>query len=281
MSVSQSGPGLAALLDWVAEEQGAWVSFLDLSSVCAQVPALTLRLDQKLHSHAYCLYAKGAGALDTCIANRERSVARARRSHTPWWGCCPHGLWDLALPVHEGPALLGILYLGAFRAGKPLARLGKSAYAGTPIPLIDDARRQRLENRAQFLAQYISLAYWKWRQAGHRLERKKSPEAHWRAAERLLKTRYPEPLTLGALARELGLHPVYLGSLIRAQSGKSFKALLLALRLEPARLRLKNGDESVTWIAHECGFRDGNYFSQVFRRSYGVSPRTYRRQMQA
>lgn len=281
MSVSQSGPGLAVLLDWIAEEQGASVSFLDLAAVCGQVPALALRLDQKLHSHAYCLYAKGGGGLGHCIANRQRSVSRGRRSLSPWWGCCPHGLWDFALPVREGGELLGILYLGAFRAGKPLARHGKSAYADTPIPLIDDARRQQLESRGHFLARYILLAYWRWRQAGHRLKKKQSPEAHWRAAERLLKTRYTEPLTLAALARELGLHPVYLGTLIRAQSGKSFKALLLALRLEPARVRLKNGDESVTWIAHECGFRDSNYFSQVFRRAYGVSPRTYRRQGRA
>ena len=33
---------------------------------------------------------------------------------------------------------------------------------------------------------------------------------------------------------------------------------------------------SVTEIATHCGFSDGNYFKDVFKRKYGVSPREYR-----
>lgn len=40
---------------------------------------------------------------------------------------------------------------------------------------------------------------------------------------------------------------------------------------------LRNTDLSVTGVAMACGFSDGNYFGDVFRRLTGVSPREYRK----
>jgi len=52
---------------------------------------------------------------------------------------------------------------------------------------------------------------------------------------------------------------------------------LLGLRLDKAARLLKETKRSVTDIAFDCGFNDGNYFSRSFHRYFGRSPRTYRK----
>ena len=54
------------------------------------------------------------------------------------------------------------------------------------------------------------------------------------------------------------------------------EAYLVLVRLRSAALELVSTDMSVTEIATHCGFSDGNYFKDAFKRKYGVSPRDYR-----
>ena len=50
------------------------------------------------------------------------------------------------------------------------------------------------------------------------------------------------------------------------------------LRLQAASLLLKDTDLTVTEIAGRCGYTDSGYFSKLFQREYGVSPKAYRKQ---
>lgn len=73
------------------------------------------------------------------------------------------------------------------------------------------------------------------------------------------------------------MHPNYLGQTIEQQCGKTFRELLQEYRIEKAKVLLSVGEYSVTETAFGCGFNDSNYFSTVFRKRVGVSPREYRR----
>lgn len=50
-------------------------------------------------------------------------------------------------------------------------------------------------------------------------------------------------------------------------------------RLAKACEMLENTDLSINVIGRKCGFPDYNYFSKVFKRAYGISPRNYRNKM--
>lgn len=52
---------------------------------------------------------------------------------------------------------------------------------------------------------------------------------------------------------------------------------LNALRLQYARMLLKNPDLSITEIALTSGFNDSNFFARQFRKEYGCSPSNLRR----
>ena len=52
---------------------------------------------------------------------------------------------------------------------------------------------------------------------------------------------------------------------------------LMHYRLEKARELLKDSDLSVTEISYRCGFTDSTYMGKQFRKTYGMTPREYRR----
>lgn len=81
-----------------------------------------------------------------------------------------------------------------------------------------------------------------------------------------------QPLTVGELARLFGLHPGYLGSWFRSQTGQTVHGYINRLRIRRAEDLLSTGGFSVTEVAEKCGFSDVFYFSKVFRRLTGRSP---------
>lgn len=84
------------------------------------------------------------------------------------------------------------------------------------------------------------------------------------------------PIRLEQLAAKFNKSLPTLNRLFRASLGKTPIGYLIELRLERAAARLRGTGDPVAHIAEECGFRDSNYFSSVFTRHFGASPRAYR-----
>lgn len=90
---------------------------------------------------------------------------------------------------------------------------------------------------------------------------------------RYIEGNYRNPLTLQKLSELFYVNQIYLGQLIRKQTGKSFNTLLNELRMEEARqLILKEPKLSLTSLALSLGYTDAHYFTKVFKRFYGVTP---------
>lgn len=83
--------------------------------------------------------------------------------------------------------------------------------------------------------------------------------------------RAPE-FSLGEAARTVGASVNHLNRILKKQTGQTFHQLLLRERLERARELLRRGKMNCTEAALESGFNDSNYFSRVFRKTYGYSP---------
>lgn len=88
---------------------------------------------------------------------------------------------------------------------------------------------------------------------------------------------YAEPLTLNEVAAYVGLAPSYFSMKMKKVTGMTFKHYLLMIRLKAATRRLLNTEDTITFIATECGFNSSNYFKDCFRRYKGVSPSTFRK----
>ena len=88
----------------------------------------------------------------------------------------------------------------------------------------------------------------------------------------------PDPsLTIPELAKRHGLSQKSLERLFQDSMQCTPDAYCIKLRLEKAVSLLMDSSASITEIAYQCGFYDSSYFSKIFRRKFGISPREFRR----
>lgn len=92
-----------------------------------------------------------------------------------------------------------------------------------------------------------------------------------------LSSRVDRPTDLDAFARELGLSRSTLTRWARRLTGQSVQRLHEQLKIERAKLLLDDPYLNVASVASRVGFRSPLYFSRVFRRHEGLSPREWRR----
>jgi len=87
---------------------------------------------------------------------------------------------------------------------------------------------------------------------------------------------FAEDISRDDVARIAHMSPSHFSRLVRKQTGKSFTELLNKTRVSHAADLLRRTDRSLVLIAMEAGFRDQSYFTKVFRRHTGLTPRQYR-----
>lgn len=83
-------------------------------------------------------------------------------------------------------------------------------------------------------------------------------------------------LSLTAIAEKLNLNHSYLSTLFCRETGKPLSAYVLEKRIRRARRLLVTTPLSIQEIAWEIGIPDANYFTRLFKRETGVTPRKYR-----
>lgn len=87
---------------------------------------------------------------------------------------------------------------------------------------------------------------------------------------------YNRPISLPELARQNSVSAPYLSTLFRSEVGMTFVDYLNETRIAHAKTYLLRADLSVQEIALRCGFNDASYFTRVFKKLTGQSPRTFR-----
>lgn len=84
-------------------------------------------------------------------------------------------------------------------------------------------------------------------------------------------------LTLATLAETLGISAGYLSTIFRQETGKTITEFVNGKRMEHAAQLLRRSTLQVQTVAQYCGISDVNYFSKLFKRHYGISPREFRK----
>jgi AraC family transcriptional activator of pobA len=80
-------------------------------------------------------------------------------------------------------------------------------------------------------------------------------------------------------AKALSISPTHLSRLTRAANGMSALRMIEARLMREARRNLAYTNLSVSSIAYTLGFSDPAYFSRVFTRDAGISPKAFRSQI--
>lgn len=87
---------------------------------------------------------------------------------------------------------------------------------------------------------------------------------------------FNESITLEDVSSHVHLHPSYFSTMFKQSTGSSFKEYLNMVRIEESKRLLSNTDFSIIDIAIAIGFEDQSYFSKVFKKYTGLTPKQFR-----
>jgi len=128
------------------------------------------------------------------------------------------------------------------------------------------------ENMEEYLIQIINLAL-EYRDKESDYQSRKI----LRKAQDYIDKHYQEEnLSLNEAAKAVGVSPNYLSAVFSQSTESTFVEYVTNKRMEKAKNLLKTTDESSGDIALMVGYKDPHYFSFVFKKTQGMSPREYR-----
>ena len=96
-----------------------------------------------------------------------------------------------------------------------------------------------------------------------------------RQAVRYIDANYRKQITLSDMADALQVSPFYLSKLLNNSLHKTFTELVSERRVEASKELLKSG-KRIKEIAYEVGFQGQNYFTKIFKKYTGVTPKMYK-----
>lgn len=89
------------------------------------------------------------------------------------------------------------------------------------------------------------------------------------------------PWTVRTMAAACGIGTTQFTNYCKLHTNQSPAEFLRKVRLEAAKELLEESPKAICQIAQECGFGSAEYFATTFRSEYGLSPKSYRQQMES
>ena len=91
-----------------------------------------------------------------------------------------------------------------------------------------------------------------------------------------LNENYMQPISLARISENAYLSPVYISRVFKELMGEAPINYLIRIRLAKAcEFMQQQPDISIRTVAASVGYDDAYYFSKLFKKHYGVSPREY------
>ena len=88
---------------------------------------------------------------------------------------------------------------------------------------------------------------------------------------------FQQGMSLNSLAEKYHFSVGYLSRMIKKETGYSFSEILNSIRLAGAVELLISNHTTISQIGDMVGFSDQKYFSQVFKKTFGISPGEFRK----
>lgn len=91
-----------------------------------------------------------------------------------------------------------------------------------------------------------------------------------------INSHYTERISAKDISQMFGYNETYFCRRFKAVTGITVMKYIQILRMELAQKLLKSSSEEIGNIAWKCGFADVSYFSNCFKRQFGVTPTGFR-----
>ncbi|MBN1409666.1 MAG: PocR ligand-binding domain-containing protein [Spirochaetales bacterium] len=224
-----------------------------------------------------------------CYESDQNGLKKAIKTKKPVLYKCHLGLTDAVIPLFVKDSIVGTILTGQYYStGNPPIDFkeisekygldeGELKRTFNDLVKADDEKILFYINSLFWLINYVISVEMQF------LERIEDNDNYYMnvkigKATDIIKQRYNEQLNEADLARELSVSRSHFSASFKKFSGISFKEFLILVRMENARKLLKSTYKSITEIGYEVGYSDSNYFSTLFRKEMGMSPKEFRKQ---
>lgn len=206
---------------------------------------------------------------------------------------CPCGLVHFSVPVIVGDRPLYHILAGPVALEYPDIMLidqiieaygcslnyRKRLYGAiSGVPVVEPGRLQYLNELLHALVKNLADSWHKENPEEQTETDSKEPVCQpvMKNALRYIEGHYRENISLGQVAKYVGLNPTYFSTLFKQEMGINFSQYLTKKRIDEACRLLLETNMSLVAVAAELGFDNQSYFSRIFKQQLGVSPKLYR-----
>lgn len=239
-----------------------------------------------------------SGGEDPCHKLHADAGRRAMKSGNPFIFSCHANLSHLIFPLNSGRQQLGSILVGPFVTEEPSSDMfvdiakRYSPEARDLLELYEKAKHIPLitpekAEQCSWLISYIFLPFL----SSNASVPQEAPQNGSRetaatdsgkgtdviqSAIAYMQQHFDSPITLKETADYVELNPSYFSTLFKQSCGSSFKEYLNYIRIEKSKKLLTTTDSSILDIALSIGFEDQSYFTKVFKKYTGLTPKQYR-----
>ena len=101
------------------------------------------------------------------------------------------------------------------------------------------------------------------------------------AQDMIMQNYMQEDISLNSVAEIVDMSPSYFSSVFSKEVGKTFVEYLTEIRMDKAKELLMCTSMKTSDIGHKVGYKDSHYFSFIFKKKQGCSPKEYRARKRA
>lgn len=228
------------------------------------------------HNSAYCLKIKE----DIVDARRCRkcdiddAIAEANENDEPFIRFCHAGVCEAIVPLKDRGQLLGIVFCGQVFLDRKIPPLRVPDAIHNAVPVMTEIK---LLATARLIARFFSAHQPVISALADLHQPSRVGNRKIAQAMAILEKNFMRPISVGQIAKEVGLSVSYFEHLFKKEMSMSFTAWRHHRRLREAMQLLEATDIKACEIASRVGFEDPSYFHRLFKVKTGLSPQAYRR----
>lgn len=204
------------------------------------------------------------------------AIARCRKTGRAHIYTCHAGLTECITPIVIGGNIRGFIAIGQIRGEKASKFISRGVESGRigclsedfeKLPVMSDEKIEAAAHVLEACAGYEELKRFM-------SDFESSIEVR---IEDWIDKNIKENVTVNELCGQFHFSRKELYAVIKRSFGLTPAEYVKHKRLEKACKLLLSTRYSISKVAEECGIGDYNYFSKLFKRKYGISPREYRK----
>ena len=241
-----------------------------------------------LHVLQICTYLKNnKSTIRECMQNKRR----LEKLHLtePCYSCCYAGVEEYIIPIIYKDKFLAYIHISGYRNAikkssekmRRIAKLCDNTFKELYSQLSEDVPTFFEVMRFIKPLEYMIIKLYKYCNENYGdTENLSVTKSLYLKVMSYIHENYMHDISCSQIAKELGYSTSYLRYVFKKESDGPVSSKISDVRLSHAIYLLSNTKLNITEISFNCGFCDSNYFSTVFKKKYGMSPKLYRKNKQ-